>query len=235
MKKILSLIMVLALCMSLAATVMAADNYVPSIGDKNAPEIDGEAVLVEDGKDLEVVPSDHLVITSVNQAKNNETAIPADAKAELLSVYDQLKDGSMKIPYDKAGKDPSTMEIRDLFDASLICTEENSHAEKLAKGEIDIRMTLDTGVKKGDDVVIMAYVDGQWVSAVSVVNNGDGTVTVVLEELCPIAICVNAKTPPAQTGDAMNDGSLYIWGGVLVACLVAMIVLVVVYRKKSAK
>ncbi len=224
MKKIMSLVLVLALCLSMAATVMAADNKVPSIDNKNAPEIVGEAVLVENGVDLETVPSDHLVITSLNDSA---------ADSELVKVYEALKAGKENIPYDKVGKDPNKMEIRDLFDATLVCTEENSHAEKLAKGEINIEMTLDNGVAKGVDVVVMAYVGGEWVPAADVKNNGDGTITVVLEDLCPIAICVPAQTPPAQTGDA-NRNAVVIWGVALAVSAVALVALFVIYRKKAA-
>ncbi len=225
MKKILSLVLVLALCLSMAATVLAADNKVPSIDNKNAPEIVGEAVLVENGVDLEVVPSDHLVITSLNDSAPD---------SELAKLNDALGKGEEKIPYDKLGLDGNKMEIRDLFDATLVCTEENSHKDKLARDEIDIRMTLDNGVGKKAEVAVFAYVDGQWIVATSAVNNGDGTITVVLEELCPIAICVSGQTPPPATGDA-NRNTVVIYGVILGVSLVAMIVLFVVYRKKNAK
>ena len=40
------------------------------------------------------------------------------------------------------------------------------------------------------EVAVFSYVDGEWIEAVSVTNNGDGTVTVVFEDICPVAFAV---------------------------------------------
>ena len=239
MKKILSLLLVIALCVSVCASVMAADNYVPSIGDKQEPEIvpDGDVIA-----DIVDVPSDNvvdditthdacLIITSVATAQAGTNNIPPEAKEILLDVYEKLVDGSMKIPYDKVGKDPSTMEIRELFDISLICQD---HNKLLGDPNNTLRVKFDLGVKAGDEVYAMIYVDGEWKVVRACENNGDGTVTVKLDELCPIVFVVEAKTPPAQTGDANRD-TLAIYGGLLAVSLVAIVALFVVYRKKAAK
>lgn len=239
MKKILSLVMVLALCLSMGATVLAADNYVPSIGDKQEPDIvvDGDTVAVieeyPEGKHLDdiTVQDACLIVTSVATAQAGTNNIPADAKALLLDVYQKLVDGTMKIPYDDLGKDPSAMEIRDLFDVTLLCEE---HTKMLEEGSNVLKVTFDLGVKSSETVYAMVYVDGQWKKVPSCVNNGDGTVTVKFSEICPVVFCVEGKTPPAQTGDA-NRNTVAIYGSILAVSMAAMVGLVVVYRKKAAE
>lgn len=238
MKKLLSLVMVLALCLSMGVTALAADNYVPSIGDKQEPDIvvDGDVVATiekyPDGTILDdiTVQDACLIVTSVATAQAGTNNIPADAKALLLDVYQKLVDGTMKIPYEDLGKDPSAMEIRDLFDVTLLCQE---HTKMLEEGNV-LKVTFDLGVKSGEAVYAMVYVDGQWKKVPSCVNNGDGTVTVKFSQICPVVFCVEAKTPPAQTGDA-NRNTVAIYGGVLAVSAAAMVGLVVVYRKKAAE
>lgn len=238
MKKILSLMMVLVLCLSMSVTALAADNYVPSIGDKQEPDIvvDGDVVATiekyPDGTILDdvTVQDACLIVTSVATAQAGTNNIPADAKALLLDVYQKLVDGTMKIPYEDLGKDPSAMEIRDLFDVTLLCEE---HTKQLEEGNV-LKVTFDLGVKSGEAVYAMVYVDGQWKKVPSCVNNGDGTVTVKFSEICPVVFCVEAKTPPVQTGDA-NRNTVAIYGGVLAVSAAAMVGLVVVYRKKAAE
>lgn len=238
MKKILCLMMALALCLSMGVTALAADNYVPSIGDKQEPDIvvDGDVVAIiekyPEGTILDdiTVQDACLIVTSVATAQAGTNNIPADAKALLLDVYQKLVDGTMKIPYEDLGKDPSGMEIRDLFDVTLLCQE---HTKQLEEGNV-LKVTFDLGVKSGEAVYAMVYVDGQWKKVPSCVNNGDGTVTVKFSQICPVVFCVEAKTPPVQTGDA-NRNTVAIYGGVLAVSAAAMVGLVVVYRKKAAE
>ncbi len=239
MKKLLSLVMVLALCLSMGVTALAADNYVPSIGDKQEPDIvvDGDVVATiekyPDGTLLDDITMQDacLVVTSVATAQAGTNNIPPDAKEILLDVYQKLKDGSMKLPYEDLGKDSANMEIRDLFDVSLLCEE---HEKMLEEGTNVLKVTFNLGVKSSETVYAMVYVDGQWKKVPSCVNNGDGTVTVKFSEICPVVFCIEAKTPPAQTGDA-NRNTVAIYGGVLAVSAAAMVGLVVVYRKKAAE
>jgi len=36
----------------------------------------------------------------------------------------------------------------------------------------------------------MSYVNGEWIPAEEIINNGDGTVTITFKQLCPVAIAV---------------------------------------------
>lgn len=234
MKKLICLLTVLALAMAFACPVFAAEAFVPSISDKEEPEIvPGEDGVIgeikgEDGEILDKVDGDCLVITPISEAETS-TRIPEDARQELLYVYEELLSGDMTLPYEQDGLDPETMVIRDLIDASWLCQE---HPAMLEPEGVTIDLTFDIGVDADTKVYVYVYIDGVW-TAVPVINNGDGTVTCTFEELCPIAFCVAAGTgkPPVQTGDEF-DPTLWI---VLLAVSAAALVGVVILRKKFDK
>ncbi len=234
MKKLICLLTVLALAMAFACPVFAAEAFVPSISDKEEPDIvpDDEGVIGEikgeDGEIIDKVDGDCLVITPISEAETS-TRIPEDAREELLYVYEELLNGDMTLPYEQDGLDPETMVIRELIDASWLCEE---HPAMLEPEGVTIDLTFDIGVDADTKVYVYVRIDGEW-TAVPVVNNGDGTVTCTFEELCPIAFCVAAGTgkPPVQTGDEFNPT---IWI-VLLAVSAAALVGVVVLRRKLVK
>ena len=231
MKKLICLLTVLALAMAFACPVFAAEAFVPSISDKEEPDIvpDDEGVIGEiKGEDDEVidkVEGDCLVITPISEAETS-TRIPEDAREELLYVYEELLSGDMTLPYEQDGLDPETMVIRELIDASWLCEE---HPAMLEPEGVTIDLTFDIGVNADTKVYVYVYIDGVW-TAVPVVNNGDGTVTCTFEELCPIAFCVAAGTgkPPVQTGDEFDPT---LWIVVLAVSAVALVGIVVMRRK----
>ncbi len=233
MKKLLSVILAIAICAMLACPVFAAE-FVPSITYKGAPDLvgfDGGYVgIIKDGAgtELDKVDSHCLLITSVADAPTS-TKIPEDAKKLLLEVYDKLVDGSMELPYDKVGKDPSKMVIRDLVDISWLCED---HPAMLAVPGNTLTVKIDLGVAAGVDVTVMTYVGGEWVPAVSVVNNGDGTITLTVEDICPVAFSVGADSEPPKTGDEANVG---LWVAMMGASLVALVGVVLVYRRSMKK
>ena len=90
------------------------------------------------------------------------------------------------------------------------------------------------GVGKGVEVIVMVYINGQWVPAEKVTNNGDGTVTVVFEDICPVAFVVEKDEAdgPAQTGDVLGQ-DLMLWVVLMVLSMAAIVVLNI-YRRKRA-
>ena len=232
MKRILFLIVAMTLCISLLASAVFAEEFVPSIGDKDHPEIvpvGGDIIgqiIGADGAVVSDVETGCLVITPVSEA-NTSSDIPADAKDTLLNVYEQLSNGSMSLPY---GSDvnPDDMVIRDLFDLSFLCTE---HPELLNNGGT-LKVTFNLGVTAGDIVVAMVYVGGQWIE-VELSNNGDGTVTCYFSQICPVVFSVKQTETPPQTGD-FSGNDILLWGILMAVSAVALVVCVVVYRKKTA-
>lgn len=235
MKKIICLLTALLLTVALACPAFAAESFVPSISDKEEPDIviddEGVAGVIrgEDGDILDKVEEGCLVITPISEAKTS-TEIPEDAREELLYVYDELLNGDMTLPYEQDGLDPDTMVIRDLIDASWLCEE---HPAMLEPEGVTIDLTFDIGVDADTKVYVYVYIDGVW-TPVPVVNNGDGTVTCTFEKICPIAFCVAAGTgtPPVQTGDAFA-AQINIWM-VLMVVSAAALVSAVVLRQKLA-
>lgn len=236
MKRLICMLLVLVLSVGMALPVSALSDFVPSISYKDHPDVPKPPVLIdEEDNILHELEYPCLEITSVGEAAQTPDDEKTDADKLLLDVYKQLTDGTMSLPFaeDKA----ENMVIRDLIDASLICgnTHTNpSHVEELAKPGVFIEITFDLGVEPGTEVVVMAYIDGQWAPIHSVKNNGDGTVTCVFDQICPIAFCVEEKDDAPKTGDVAIP-QLILWTVLLLGSFAAVVVLLLSKRRKSKK
>lgn len=225
MKRMVRLVMVLVMCAALVCPVFAS-TFVPSISYKDGPSVE-EGTLQD--KDV----SDCLVVSSITDATEKTTDITQEDRDLLLEVYEKLTDGSMKLPLD------GDYVIRELVDVSFkqtACVDAgHGHKDELAKEGVTIAVDFDLGVNASTEVVVLAYVNGEWVAIESVANNGDGTITCVFEEICPVAFCVDAEdlveTP--KTGDDSGQ-SLILWVTLLIVSLAAIVVLLV-RRKKAAR
>lgn len=202
MKRVLCLVIAMMLAVTMACSVFAAetasdDNFVPSISYKDHPDIvpyknaDGEEVLGEvivDGDTVSHFDDECILVTSIYEALN-DSDVPDDVKEELLKVYYALLDDTMEIPYDKINKrfKPEYMTVRDLFDVRWLCDE---HEEMDDMADRHISMTFHLGVTNDANVYAMVYNGEEWVPAISVVNNGDGTVTCVFEDVGIVAFSV---------------------------------------------
>jgi hypothetical protein len=231
MKRIICLLTVFLLTMTLACPAFAAEGFVPSISDKEEPGLvpndQGILGLIynADGEEIGKIDGNCLVITPISKI-DVSTAIPEYARQIMKDVYKALSEGDMTLPYELDNLDPAKMVIRDLIDATFLCTE---HPDMLVPDGVTLELTFDIGVSKGVPVYVYTYNDADWNKVVKVTNNGDGTVTVVFEHLCPIAFCVpsDANVPPVQTGDAFAS-QMNVWlvlMAVSAAALVAMFVL----------
>lgn len=230
MKRVISLIAAVAILAVMACPVFAAeDDFVPSISYKGAPDIvpvedeNGDevvGVIIKDDVPIDYLHEECIVVTPVSEAEKSEL-IPEDAKELLLELYEKLKDGTEKIPYDK--HDPNLNEndmvIRDMFDVSLLCED---HPAILGEPGVLLDLVLNLGIGENDKVYVTTYQDGKWEPVVKVTNNGDGTVTIRVEDVGPFAISVEQKSPPAQTGDNMN---ITLWLVLMVASAAALVVL----------
>lgn len=250
MKRVISLVLTLVLCLCMVLPV-CAEEFVPSITGKEAPAIvpvkDGDGndamgvIKDENGNAIGYIDQKCLIITPVSKAKTSEL-IPDAAEQLLLDVYNKLLSGAMSLPYEKfnAGLDASKMVIRDLFDASWLCDGENiapdhpDHPELIAAKNVTISITFNLGVGKNTDVYCMSYKNGEWNPIAKTVNNGDGTVTATFEDFCPIAFAVKSgsDTPPSQTGD---DANLGLWIGLMSVSVVALAAVILFSRRKVAR
>ena len=234
MRKIVTVLMALLIISTLACPVFAAENqFMPSVSYKDGPELEKAE---QKGKEN----TDCVVITSIQNAKNKSTDITQEARDLLLDVFSQLQKGSMKLPLNN-GK----YVIRELVDISFkqadCVNTDHVHEEELNKPEVTITLELDLGVNKYTEVRAFSYNDGAWNEVVSVENNGDGTLTVVMDHFCPVAFCVstdevtnNPQAMPPKTGDAVGQNlTLYI--AVMVVSLAAIVAIVIIRRKGGRK
>ena len=233
MKKIISFLLVCLLCLSMAC-VATATEFVPSIGGKDHPEIvpveDGIIGIVYQGEEeISRVEEGCLIITPVSKV-DTSTEIPDASRVTLKDVYAKLQAGTMVLPYEKI--DPSlradAMVIRDLFDATFVCTE---HPEMLVPEGVVLKLTFDLGVAADENVYVMTYHEGEWIPIVSTTNNGDGTVTCVFEHLCPIAFSVPSENWIPETGNEKN--SVALWIIVMMISAVALTSAVILRRKNA--
>lgn len=225
MKKLLSLISAALLCLSLAVPAQA-NTFVPSISYKDGPEIEEAIAETENVTGC-------LVVTSITEAKAKSTDIYQEDRDFLLDVYRDLSDGTMKLPLEN-----DKYVIRELVDVSWRkseCVElEHGHKPWLKQEGTTIRVKFDLGVDKNVDLIVMTYIDGEWKEVVDLTNNGDGTVTVEFEDICPVVFCVKTDTQGSSpvTGDVMAR-SLLLWIVLMAASFCAIVVLLVLRRKKS--
>ena len=232
MKKIFSVIVSLMMVLAMMCPAFAAeDTFVPSISEKEGPSlvVDDEGdvgeVIDEDGNVVGTVENECLVVTSIANVDESDK-IPDAAAALLREVYQKLLSGEMVIPAEKLGANLENDEIviRELVDISWLCVE---HPEIVAPTGVVFQVTLDLGIGADETVYVMTYKNNEWNPIVSVVNNGDGTVTCTFEHLCPVAfIMAEDKDVPITSGAL--DMEVFFWMivmGVAAAAMVAVFAL----------
>ena len=206
MKKITAILTAFMLFVTLAVPAFA-EGYAESITAKPAPGIvdsgDGTIGSVVDGEDNEVDDIDitDLVITALSDADD----LPEDAKEELLDVFSKIEDDTMEYP-DWLKDLLGDIVVKDLFDVSAVSDRLKDH---LADGN-SVQFTLDINIGPDDLVAVASYVDGEWINALECINNGDGTVTVTMSKICPVAVFVKGEGAPQPDepvgGEEIGEG-----------------------------
>lgn len=204
---------------------MAMD-FVESISYKDSPDIE-DATMNGEGVD------ECVVVTSIKEAEEKTTDISQEDRDLLLEVYEKLEDGSMTLPLE------GEYVIRDLVDVSFEyedCRQIEEHGNKpenLAQEGVTLTVTFDMGVGAYEDVLVFTYVDGEWVRVENVKNNGDGTITCIFEDICPVAFVVDGKDSVQNptTGDAAGSHLMLIMG-VMVLSAAGIVTLVASKARK---
>lgn len=224
MKRLFSLLAAALMMVLLAVPAFAANEFVPSIGYKDGPEIDEAEMNQEDVTAC-------LVVTSLLQAQDKKTDISQEDRDLLLEVYEKLKANKMELPLES-----EDLVIRELIDVSWReedCQEPgHPHKEWLQQENTALTVTFKTNIPSDVEVVVLVYVNSEWVRVESVTQNSDNTLTCVFEDICPVAICVpsDANEPPAVTGDDMGR-MLWLWVLLLVCSVIALTTLFLSRRK----
>lgn len=208
MKKVISLMLAMLICVSLVATVFAAEGvFTPSVTAKPAPEIvpNGETVgapvievVNKKEETVETFEITHVEVTPVSE--KDEDHVSDEVEAVLTTVYEELSAPDVKLAEvmpalsdvvkETAATDASLKDfdvnnlvVKDLFHVAV-----SEELEKLlATDGHAVELTLDAKVSAGQFVVVMVYADGEWTPVEFVVNE-DGTITCTLEVVGVIAI-----------------------------------------------
>ena len=198
MKKVLLTIATLMLVVALSVTAFA-DNFVPSVERVALPEVI-EAYFDNSGVKEVVAESDFILSSLEKTSSPDRSTLDADLLAEveeadvkLADAYEEILDAPSLFAVfgtDVLSEDYSYV-ISHLFDLTVRNSAKEFEAGKVLVVEFDIDMPEDAIFH------VATLCEDEWVilDDDQVVNNGDGTVTVTFEELCPIAVIRN-------TGDA---------------------------------
>ena len=245
MRRIISLLIVLVLCLSLAAPAFATENgFVPSITYKPNPEIvpvedekGEEAIGIirnESGEIIDYVYHGCLQIVPIAYVWDSEKTVPEEVEKLLTFVYEGLNDNSLEIQYDKfdANLDATNMVIRDLFDARWACEE---HREMVEKDGVTLEITFDLGIVADAEIYVATFDEATktWEPIVKTVNNGDGTITCTFEHLCAISFSM-ALTGTATPADDAQSFNLWPWIIALIVAVVGIVVVLIIKNKKKA-
>ena len=249
MKKVMSIVVAMLLCLSLVLPVCAAevgDGFVPSITYKPNPEfvpVYDEAgneyigvIRDAEGNILDYISHSCLLITPIAHVWDEDIEVPEDVERLLLFLYNGLNDGSIVVPYEKheANLDPANMVIRDLFDVRWNCEE---HAKSLDAPGVVLELTFDLGVVPEAQIYVQTYDEptGIWEPIVSSVNNGDGTVTCIFEHLCGVEFSMPLTLTPAVAEQAQQQGpNVLPWIIVLALAAIAAVGVIIAKKKKAA-
>lgn len=243
MRKFVCLLIALMMFSSLILPAMAEESrFVPSITYKDGPvirEIHGNVVFGSVEAESEGL-AECVVVTSVAQAKNKSTDISQENRDLLLEVYEKLSDGSMKLALQG---DYVIKELVDISFENNDCQvlEDHGHKDARLKEEgTKLVVTFELDIAANDNLVVMTYIDGKWEAIERVDNNGDGSVTCVFEDLCPVAFvlgdpeeakapAVDSDTSNSAAGDTLGLG---FWMSIIAFCLAGIMMTVAAMKKK---
>lgn len=230
MKKIVACLLVLALCLSASVTVLADTEFVPSISFKPAP---GVSATEPAGHE------DCIFVIPVAEADTAEELTKEEAET-LKKVYAELSEEGAKLSEECADLTPLVQKVlgenrtaddlvvRDLFHVGASCEDIPKY---LADGGI-LKVTLDTTIADDEKVFAMVFKGGKWVPLADTLNKGEGAITIALDELGPVALMVPASGGSDDTQTGENTDTI-LWVSVMLVAMAAMVVLVVLYRRRS--
>lgn len=138
--------------------------------------------------------ADCIVVTSVVEAEEKTTDISQEARDLLLDIYDRMVNGDETLPIEESFSIRELVDVSFKYEACELLEDHGNKAEIVKLPGVTLNVSFDLGVDAEETVVVMTYVevDGEmkWVEIESVTNNGDGTVSCVFEDICPVAFAV---------------------------------------------
>lgn len=184
MKRVLTVAVVLLLCLSIALPLGA------NAAIFNSPQADPLMVVEANIEGTEDPVTGCVIVTTVEEAKNENPDITEEEKAELIAAYEALCDGSEKLPIEGEHAIREVVDISFKYEGCRLIPEHGKKDEALKAEGVTLTVKLNLGVEAGANIAAFTRIDGEWAPVVETVNNGDGTVTCVFEDLCPVAFAV---------------------------------------------
>ncbi len=185
MKRVITVAVVLLLCLSIALPLGA--NAAIFNSPTSLDEVMVKNVQME-GFDVNL--ADCVLITTIEEAKNGNPDITAEEKATLLAAYDALVNGTEALPIEGEYAVREIVDVSFKYEGCRMIPEHGNKAEALKAEGVTLTVDFDLGIEAGAKVAVFTYIDGKWSEVVSAANNGDGSVTCVFEDLCPVAFVV---------------------------------------------
>lgn len=195
MKKKLVVILALVLCVAIALPVAAvASGFVPSITYKGGPRIGGTRMVGSDGSELAFLGESDVggcvVVTTIEQARDKETDISQEDRDLLIEVYEKLEKGEMTLPVTEEHVIRDLVDISFLYNGCRLKPDHNDKPAQLKREDVFLELTLDLGIEADANLKVLTYIDGEWAEIKSIENNGNGMVTCVFDDICPVAFVV---------------------------------------------
>ena len=237
MKKIALYVLTFALVITMGVVAVCADEFVPSIEVKEAPDVvasEGVAAVISgSGADINVTESE-LTITSLSTAKDGTDEISktlVDAYNDIKSVerVEDKVNGLEKVA-EELGIENATFSVANIFDVSVTAEQKASLGAK----DTFITVVFTNEIKATQDNLIVAHmVNDKWVTvdAEKVKVTAD-TITVDFDDLCPVMFITAAEGEPVVTPDAGNGW--VVWVIIAVVVVAAAAVAFVFLKKKKA-
>lgn len=251
MKKAIRILAVILAVFMLSTTVLA-DNFTPSVEQKDSPEVitttdskgDEVAAIITDSENKEVVgvPVGEIIVTSVAKVSNADEEVKEVLKAaqeqikkvaKIEELIPEQKEELTKAVED-AGLKVENLVVRDLIDVTLTGTYKD-HLE--TEGNI-ITLTFKLGIGANEFLKVLHNYEGdKWEmiaeDRVKIMENGD--VSVTFDSLSPIAFVVDKAEHTGAVEEPTTPWFVYALIAAAVVVVVVIIVLVVARKKKPAE
>ena len=193
--KMISKLLAILLVIGLLAAPVCAEGFTPSVEQKGAPELvaspdapEGCTAVIKDGEDTvsKNVPAADIIVTPLADAEKASDGIREDLEAAYNSIAgaaaltEAVPTLEQALEERKADVKADDLVVRDLVNVTL--TQE--YAEDLAMAGHNITLNFKLGMNPGDFLMVMCFVDSQWVilDADQVEILEDGTVNVTFRE-----------------------------------------------------
>ncbi len=211
MKKLVSVLTAGLVAISMAIPAFAAEGtgFVPSATLDTSPEVKDGTVITIDGTDYPFAEFSESGVAVVVTSYANKDDAHADIASALEGAYADLAadgtinfvDDAAKAAYDaavkKAADAGNKLVVSDLFDVSVL----KDNVVTPPNG-----VTLKLAVANADEIALVMHKTGDKWEVVDYTNNGDGTVTMTLDSLSPIALFVEAAADTPAPDDSSSEG-----------------------------